>query len=153
MKIVARAMLGVAITGVFGFVGLMSNPAFANDLGLDFFGLNSIEQQMANANLMNRHLDSCQEIVSRRMTARNVVLHDIVEGRMTFDEGAQMFLELDAHEPLIMDIVRSHFPGDTDLERARQQVLRYMRVDVNEHVREFGKKYEAEMMAKVASAK
>jgi hypothetical protein len=65
------------------------------------------------------------DTILRRIRIKEELVADLVAGRATLADVSAQFLELNADEPVYLDVLRATVPGDSDAERAARNVVEY----------------------------
>ena len=69
----------------------------------------------------------------RRFAARREVIEEVIAGRLSVDEAARRFCELNATLPEVnQEALRAYIEAATDEERSRKQVMAWVRAELGE---------------------
>jgi hypothetical protein len=118
-RLVVLLFAGGALVGA-----AWSQPDLAAGLGLSSGGGERQEQQ----NRQRRaELDRHDGIVLRRIMAKEAIVKDLLEGRLTLLEAAQRFQDLDEKSDERLDQYRLRYPGRSDGEKRCRQVIDWVR--------------------------
>jgi hypothetical protein len=127
MKLTVRTIALGTVLSVFTAAGLLVYPAFAEETAADIWTVIECQNQMADAERQMRERQCEDEVVLERIAMRREVIHDVVAGRLTFEEASLRFAELNRGHAAALNYVRRAFPGQSDEERAAWQLASHMR--------------------------
>src|SRR5262245_45897858 len=82
----AVVVLGLATAGA-----SFANPDWASDLGLDFWNVPTFKQKLAHDNQLRIELDRIDERVLKRIAIKEVIVADLVAGKVDLLEAAAEF--------------------------------------------------------------
>jgi len=142
MKIAMRTLALGTFLFVLAVTGVLACPAIAEDDGTDVWALVEFRTRMAQSEAQSRTIDRENECVRRRIAIKHEIVHDVVIGRLTFEEAALKFAELNRVPPGSIDHVRKRFRGNTDEECARWQLAAHMRGSVDPAAQAMGEVWE-----------
>lgn len=109
--------------------GLFAYPSPADDKGGGLWHVMDDRRRVAAAEETARVLEREMEVADRRMSLRAEVVRDLLGGRLTFEDGARRFAELNRTLPAYLnDYTCRRFPGRTEEERAAHQLVCQLRV-------------------------
>jgi len=106
-----------AIAGVTAFAGLPAPQVAGAAQGWHV----DTESDARTAELSSHGLT-----VERRMAYKEQLVADLLEHRYTLDQVAREFLAVIAEDETNLRLLRAHFPGRTDEERAARNVIAYV---------------------------
>jgi hypothetical protein len=108
---------------------LYANPTWAEDAGVDFWHVVDDQERIVAAEESARRFDKEIDRAMQRMAVRAETLRDVIDGRLTFDEGARRFVELNRTLPAhLAEYMCQRYPAQTELERAARQLVSYLRL-------------------------
>ena len=98
-------------------------PEWVSVPGLDGSGPSDAGRQMEAERQRAALLDRRNEVVSRRLDAKNVVVGQLLDGRMTLAEAAAWFKALNESPADCPAVAHGEFPGASEGERLCRQVI------------------------------
>ncbi len=122
MKVRACLCLIVGVAAL-GAVALSRSPLTAEGLGLDFWRVGDLEDEVSSGEDRYAELGREDDVVMDRTAARHRILADLLAERITLDEAGQGFLALNLTAPTGLEYLRLQHPAGTDLDRALRQVV------------------------------
>jgi|GEM_PF-5270609 len=126
-----KLSLRTVALGTFVFVliaaALFAYPALAEESGTEFWNVFELQDRMSQAEQESRRAEREGAIVINRLAVRHEIIRDVMDGRMTLEEGSQRYAELNKLQPSAREYVRRVFPGRTDEERAAWQFAAHLR--------------------------
>jgi hypothetical protein len=75
---------------------------------------------------------------------RQQIVSDVIDGRLPLLEGAAAFRDLNRQTPAVADLVAETYPGETEGERACQQLLTFVRRELEMRSKDSDKKQASE---------
>jgi hypothetical protein len=93
--------------------------------GADIWNLDHVRADLAAETRHSRHLTDRDETVLRRIAIKEDLIAVLIAGRTDLADVAARFLDLNGHEAMYLNVLRSTTPGDSDLERAARNVIDY----------------------------
>lgn|SRR5262245_9572821 len=109
-------------------------PNWTMEVGLDFWNLATYQAELDEQELLHEELEQREAAVHRALAFRLAVTRDVVEGRMTFDEGVDEFLAFNEADPERREAAQTFFPATTLQESCRQQMLSFVASHVGNSV-------------------
>lgn len=82
-------------------------------------------EELATCEALSETLADRDDAILRRIRIKEELVAELVAGRATLADVAARFLELNADEPVYVDVLRATVPGDSDAERAARNVIEY----------------------------
>lgn len=108
---------------------LYANPSWAEEAGVDFWHVADDQNRIAVAEESARRFDKDIDRAMQRMAVRTETVRDVIDGRVTFEEGARRFVELNRALPAhLADYMCERYPARTDEERAERQLISFLRL-------------------------
>jgi len=108
---------------------LFANPSWAEEAGVDFWHVADDQRRIAAAEVKARALERETDSALLRVAVRTEVVQDVADRRMTFEEGARRFAELNRLQPAhLADYMRDRYPARTEEERAARQLISFLRL-------------------------
>lgn len=108
--------------------GCFYTPAAAVELGLDFWHIDALENQIAESQNNAIMLEKEDQAVLGRMTRRNIVMKNLIAKRISLDEATNGFETLNRESPKSLRFSAFAYPGNTDRERAKNQALAHLKM-------------------------
>jgi hypothetical protein len=81
---------------------------------------------------LHDHLALVSRDLMHRIAIKNELIAELIAGRTTFPEVTQKFLVMNQSHPEYMTSIRAAYPGDTDEEKTAQNVLGYVRAELEQ---------------------
>lgn len=127
MKIALRATTALVFaSGLCGGL-LAACPDWAEEIGADdWFGSASRQELRANQRELARTRAS-QLRVGKRLELKQIIIDDVISGRLDLRAAAEQFRALNEIEPEIMTATRANFAGANDDEICARQVMGFAR--------------------------
>jgi hypothetical protein len=123
MNFSTRLMLVVGVL-IALFVGFASaQPKWAADLGLDWSGLSDMPELFVHETGRQRELDYHKKIVDHRLRAKQQIIEEVLEDRLSLLEAAAGFRDLNRTPEDSPCQVGRKIPGNSDEERLCRQVI------------------------------
>jgi hypothetical protein len=114
---------------VFALLGVMlTNPAWAESWGLDVWNLNHVEAEFRETEAEGRRLDEIQEITTRQMLINEQMVHELILGRRTLRETADIMLEMNRGRRDYMNGMMSTSEGSTVEAKMTDMVFRLAKI-------------------------
>jgi hypothetical protein len=108
---------------------LYANPTWAADAGVDFWHVVDDQKRIVAAEESARRFDQEIDRAMQRVAVRTETVRDVIDGRVTFDEGARRFVELNRSLPAhLAEYTCQRYPARTDEERAARQLISFLRL-------------------------
>jgi len=142
LTIVCGLFLGSMASVAFAF------PSFATENGLDFWNVGEYEDALDNCRRTTQEMERTGRHICNRIHIKSDLIVDLVANRTTFRDVVLQFWTLNNQHPPLMNIIRSSFTGQTDMEKQCQNVIGYVRahLETNPSVQaEWERKLEGEM--------
>lgn len=118
------ALIGISL--VFGGY-MLSRPNSALNAGLNVRGaIDADEEDLRVQEEFAAELTRVGKRIDQRIALKNIVVQNLIAGRVTLASAAEDFDSLNKLEPELV-VQKSIFPGDTDKETAALQVVTYIR--------------------------
>ncbi|HKA08323.1 MAG TPA: hypothetical protein VKD71_13770 [Gemmataceae bacterium] len=147
MKLMLRTLAVSSILSAVGVAAILTYPAEADDPGSDIWQIVKAQSRIAEADRNMRKIDLDDEHVLRRVAIRLEVIRDLVAGRMTFEEAAERYVELNRMQESALAYMRRTYPGRTDEERGARQLAAHMRNSGNPAAAALGEEWECRLSA------
>jgi hypothetical protein len=112
----------VAVSGVLAGV-LSLQPVWFASLGFDVWALPELQRQIAQCVQRNEELNRCDQAVCQRMDGKRSVIHELIVGRLSFDDAVAQFRTLNEKQPSVVETMLERYPGLSLEEVTRRQVL------------------------------
>jgi hypothetical protein len=148
VTVLALTVLGAAALAVF-------RPAWATAVGLDLWNLPQLERRLAEQERRKEDLQTKSRVLNARIAAKEEVIYELLEERLTLLDAAGSFRRLDAETEVLAGRGSDMFPGKTEGERSCRQVIQWVRVQTQEwepdRAEKFLARLEAELDAHLAS--
>jgi len=101
------------------------HPGLARAAGVDFWNLADARAELATAAENTVVLTHRDDTILRRIVIKEDLVAGLVASLSDLAKVAAEFLELNADESAHLDYLRTHVPGDSDLERSARNVIDY----------------------------
>jgi hypothetical protein len=125
MRFYVRALSFLALLSM-GLTALSQyRPAWAARLDLDWWSLPELQEQLRHGKQESAELDAGGAAVVGRVLAKDRVIRELRDGRLTLAEAAAHFGALNAAGGESRVNLVSHYPGATEQERLCRQVIRW----------------------------
>lgn len=112
----------LALSAMFWF----RSPISAEELGIDFWNIHTLENDMARSEDRSREMDfACQSTLTR-IKSREQVIINLINHEISFDEAARAFLNYNMMQKSALEYLRGRYPHGTDLDRAYLQVIMHV---------------------------
>ena len=147
MKLAMRALALGSFLFVLAVAGVVAYPAWADD-ETDVWDLVEFRTRMAQSEAKGHTIDRENEHARLRIELKREVVSDLVAGRLTFEEAAQTFAEVNHMQPASTVYLRSVFPGNTDEERAQWQLVRFLHASQDPAAQALGKEWKRVLTAR-----
>ena len=147
MKVRTCSIIGVGLL-VCGVAAGARSAVTAEDLGLDFWRVPDLENQVASGEDRYAELDRQDDAVKARMVVRNQLLADLLAAKITLDEAGRAFLALNRQDTSIIEAMRLYHPAGTDSDRAFRQVVRHMAAMASPGCRDRAEDLKCELAAR-----
>jgi hypothetical protein len=106
--------------------GLRANPSVAEEAGFDFWNVPSYHETLTTSEREFREAERKDTVVYRRTELKLAMAHEIVDGKLTFEDATVRFAELNRMHPPVMVSVHGAYPPTSD-EAAALQVAAFVR--------------------------
>jgi hypothetical protein len=113
--------LGLAGAGV-----SYARPSWPTDLGLDFWNVRELKTRLNHDLQLAAELEKEDDVVMRRIAAKEGIIDDLIGGRISLMEAAAQFRALNAGRRDYLEVIRSTYPGRTDDERICRNVIGFV---------------------------
>jgi hypothetical protein len=121
-KMPRAALIAFAATVLLGSI-TFAHPTWPRELGLDFWALpqlyDQLEVQRRRAEELTRH----DEATLRRLGIKEATIDELLDGLIGLREAAGQFLAVSRQWPEAVSGLRLYYRGATDEQRAAQQVI------------------------------
>jgi hypothetical protein len=108
---------------------LFANPSWAEDAGLDFWHVVDDQERIAASEASARRYDREIDRAMQRMAVRDETVRDVMDGRVSFEEGVRRFVELNRTLPgHLLEYTCQRYPAGTEEERAARQLISFLRL-------------------------
>jgi hypothetical protein len=125
--LLTAAALGLALAGV-----SVARPSWPADLGVDFWNVPALNARLKQHQQVAVALEYQDEQVMRRIAVKEVIVHDLIAGRISLVEAAAQFRALNAGRRDYLSVIRATFPGRTDDERICRNVIGFVEAAVEQ---------------------
>ncbi len=126
MKMPARLLL-LAAAGALALAGAGSaRPSWVADAGLDFWNVPALKARLAQDQRAAAELDARDDRVMRRIAVKEVLIADVVAGKVGLIEAAAQFRAMNAGSHGYAVVIRSLYPNMSDDERVCRNVIDYV---------------------------
>jgi hypothetical protein len=96
--------------------GLSAYPTFAEEAGIDFWNVNSYQQQLRADEKAHLELGRKDQLVIRRLETKLVIAQAVVDGHCTFESAVEQFKELNRMHPPAMTMRSDSQTGVSELD-------------------------------------
>ena len=103
----------------------IANPSWAKSAGIDVWNAPEAERELADATRVQERLTAADVPIVNRIAAKEVLVEELIRGRLTLAETTAHFRILNAGAPQFAEFLRENYPDGTDEERAAQNVIDY----------------------------
>ncbi|MFO0810631.1 MAG: hypothetical protein U0746_18545 [Gemmataceae bacterium] len=117
----AAASLALATAGV-----AFAHPSLASELGLDFWNMPSLHQQIAHDKQFRIELERRDELSLRRIDMKEQIIRKLIGGKIELLEAAADFRALNRSHPEVMKVVRFVFAAPTEDETMCLNVIAFV---------------------------
>jgi hypothetical protein len=107
-------------------IALTAYPALGTEIGADFWHIGELWAQKTADEESMRKLQREVDLVLRRIVLKQEVIRDLIDGRIGFDNAAELYADVNRGDPASLTYLRSYFPGKTDEVRAAWQLVRHL---------------------------
>jgi hypothetical protein len=125
-----RFLLSVSLLAALLAGAARLQPDWASSLGLDECGPPEVRQQLAAERQRGTLLDRRQEVVRRRLDAKNEVVGQLLDRRLTLAEAAAWFKSLNESPADCPAAWHGEFPGASEGERLCRQVISWVHAEL-----------------------
>lgn len=116
-----RLLTAAVLAGAFAV--LACHPTLARSLGADVWNVPSLNAQFRAASDESERLNAEDDTVLSRISRKEAVVRELLEGRATLAEATDRFIQMNAARPQAMEAVRFNYPGTTDREKTAHNVI------------------------------
>lgn len=102
-----------------------ADPTWVRAAGFDVWNYSRLEREVAEARAETTDLIAADGEVQNRIAAKESLISDLIEGRMTLAEVTARFVVLNASHPAYLSTIRAHYAGRSDLEKTARNVIDY----------------------------
>ena len=103
----------------------LAQPTWAQAMGLDIWNMPALQQETRSYQAQSQELEAQGREVRSRITAKDLLIADLVAGRSTLAATTARFLELNELRPEYMEVIRITYPGATDEEKMVRNVITF----------------------------
>jgi hypothetical protein len=121
------AFMIVLVVGV-ALAAALLEPQWAHDLSLDSWTEVNLQGEMFGVHPTPGELDEQARMVKKRLSAKNELIKELLNGRLTLFETAAGFQRLNEELPMAGD--KQSIAGVAEEERLCQQVIEWVRVEL-----------------------
>ncbi len=144
MKMTSR--VSVALIAVGGLAaGAFAHPTLSESIGVDVWNVPALHDSIEREKRESKALTVRGETTLRRTVARQTIVYDVIDGRLTFHEAIQKNLELTQAHPDALGFLRGYYTGKNDLERSAKQLVLQIGWAVDPRGRALSQQLECEM--------
>jgi hypothetical protein len=122
-----RALAAGTLLTALVVAAVTAYPALAHDGEADVWHAPDWRVGFSEPEREAREIARKEDVIVRRTAMRSETVADLVAGRINPEEAARRFAELNRMGPVTLVRVREMYPGDTDEERARWQLVAHVR--------------------------
>jgi hypothetical protein len=137
-----RALALGTFVAAIGAGALFAFPAPEPDGETESWDVFELRRRMAAAEEDGRRIEREEELLRRRLAMKQVIIGELLADRLTFDEAASRFAEVNGLQPSAIGYLRLTYPGESDEERAAWQLARHLRGSCDPRARALGDKWE-----------
>ena len=109
-----------------------ANSRWGASLVAEAFEARSARVEFREEQDLHDHLALVSRDLMHRIAIKNELIAELIAGRTTFPEVTQKFLVMNQSHPEYMTSIRAAYPGDTDEEKTAQNVLGYVRAELEQ---------------------
>jgi hypothetical protein len=131
MTACTRVFLSVSLLAALLAGAARLRPDWVSGLGLDGSAPPDVRRQMEAERQRAALLDRRTEVVRRRLDAKNEIVGQLVDGRLTLAEAAAWFKALNESPADCPAVPHGEFPGASEGERLCRQVMSWVRADLS----------------------
>lgn len=102
-------------------------PSWAESAGLDVWNLPKLERDVEVTVAQNKQLAVQDGDIQQRIAIKEVLVADLIAGRVSLAEVTAEFMALNQSRPEYMALIRDEFPGETDELKVAHNVINYAR--------------------------
>lgn len=103
-------------------------PAWAADVGLDFWNFAEYEDALAEDQQLAHQIETESQTVQRSILLRDALIEDLIADRTTLSAVFAQYLELNRSSPDRLRTLRLIFPADSDEDSTFLQIRAFVRV-------------------------
>jgi hypothetical protein len=133
MKRLSHLVLGIITVGVLTTGLLIAQPAISERLGIDFWNLPSLYDEIREQLDKDQELSAQDEVVMRRIRIKDTIIRDLLDGRTSLFEAAAEFRELSKANAHYEELLRLRFPNRSLNEIYCLNVIEFVEVQI-EHL-------------------
>jgi hypothetical protein len=109
-----------------------SRPSWATAAGLDLWNLRDLEQELAAEQCICEEMSRQQSVVVQRSAAKEEVLHELVDDRLSLLQAAAKFRRFTVEPAEYPGKGPEYLPGNTEGERYCREVLEWAKSEPEE---------------------
>jgi hypothetical protein len=147
VKLTLRLLAVSSFLSAVGAAAILAYPAEADEAGGDIFQIVDAQSRIVEADRNMRKIDRDSELVMRRVAIKQEVIRDLAAGRMTFEDAAQRYVEVNRLQESALTYMRQNYRGRTDEERAARQLAAHLRNSGNPAAAALGEEWECRLDA------
>lgn len=110
MKRWSRLSITLSVVAFSAFGLVLATPSVSKSLGIDFWNLPSLQEELQELREAGQKLTAEDEAVLRRIRLKNTIISELLDGRITLFEAAAEFRELSAAHPQYMQMLTMRYP-------------------------------------------
>jgi hypothetical protein len=128
-----RPLVGLVVLFVIALAGMWITMLLSRQANVVTLAVSDY----ADGTFMSIELEARAESNERRVRAKHAVVSELLAGQLTLREAAARFRELDAHMPVLRDLLLRHHPGVSYEVASCRQVLEYVQAKLEATAPEF----------------
>ena len=122
MKLLLRALAISSFFATLPVTSIYSDPSLAEEAGFDFWNVPAYQKRIQAIEWTSQDLEARDKLVVARMAMKMAIAREVIDGKMTFEEGTARFVELNQMHPQTIAVANSSGRRTTEEEAARQLV-------------------------------
>jgi hypothetical protein len=127
MRIPLRAaIISLALLLTYGGF-ILACPETSRELGLDMWNYFDEEKELTANEAYGAQISRYGERVKQRLVMKAMIVHDVLDGRISLLEATQQFTYLNQADPRITKILQQMNPGIGEVEINARQVIGFVR--------------------------
>jgi hypothetical protein len=122
----AASLIAAAVIAYYGFV--LACPETSHLHGLDIRNYFEEKKDLDELVRLSEELKSANQCILQKLSRKQIIVRNLIDGRITLPDASEVFLTLDRAYPDSMAINRRIYPSGSDEESSAMQVLAFVRV-------------------------